>query len=161
MAFAGGCLITTWNMFVVHSLYPSLTLNELVELAEIGFCGGTCTCFCSVKRYRYFMSDQLELVKWITSFRSIGRSNQRGRAHGPVIQGKRMSVYTDFFFFFLNWWWKKSSFIYHHSPSYHNQSCEISVRGNKYLERSRGRQRIVGKTQIFFERVEGWDSLRL
>lgn len=132
-------------MFVVHSVYPSLTLNELVELAEIGFRGATRTCFRSVKSYRYFMSDQL--VKWITSFRSIGRSSQRGRAHGPVIPGKRMSVYTDLLFY---WWWKKASFIYHHSPSHHNQSCEIPVRGKEYLEGSRGRQRIVGETQNFF-----------
>lgn len=99
------------------------------------------------------MSDQL--VKWITSFRSIGRSGQRGRAHGPVIPGKTMSVYTDLLFY---WWWKKTSFIYHHSPSYNNQSCEIPVRGKEYLEGSRGGQRIGENTK--FLSLKGWKGGR-
>lgn len=134
-------------MFVVHSLYPSLTPSELVELAEIGFCGANHTCFCSVKSYKYFMSGQLESVKWITSFRGTGENTQRGKAHGPVIQGKRMNVYADPLFY---WWWQKASVIYHYSASYCTQSCEIPVRGKDYLEGSRGRQRTVGKTQNLF-----------
>lgn len=92
-----------------------------------------------------------ESVKLTTSFRI--RSDERRKAHGQVVQGKKMSIYTDPLLC------KKASLIYRHSPRYCHQNCEIPVRGKEYLEGYRGRQ--WGKHNIpFFEGQEGWEKLR-
>ena len=85
-----------------------------------------------------------ESVKLTTSFRSTVRSDQRRKAHGQVIQGKKMSIYTDPLLC------KEASLIHHHSPRYCHQNCEIPVRGKEYLEGYRGRQWTMRKTQHSF-----------
>lgn len=72
-----------------------------------------------------------------------------------------MSVYADPLLCY--WWWKKASLTYHHSPRYCIQSCEIPVRGKDYSKGFRGRQwGQWGKHCIsFFERLEGWEKLRV
>lgn len=95
MAYAR-CLITTWNMPLVHSFMFQPNPEQASRIARVGV----------LWRYPYSFQPCEELyvfcvrlvrgsVKLTTFFRSIGRNDQMGKHMDRSFKEKKVSIYAD------------------------------------------------------------------